>query len=485
MKLSTIYTVIIVLTFIAFAIVFNTFPRSTYSELEKRDLATFPEFSLDRLKSGAFTRDISSWFSDSEPYRDVFMALSMEIDNAMRVTLSEENITFIPPTTPASNTEEEMDMALDLMNGSIPTDEYANENAKIANAGIMVVGTGDRVRALMVYNGTSKMGGKFADAVNKYHEEFGSNINIYAMVIPTSIEFYCPTKAQKHTKPQQATIDNVYSLLNQGVKSIDVYSALKQHRNEDIYLRTDHHWAPLGAYYAAKEFASVAGVQFPNLSAYDTITVRRFVGSMYGYSKDASIKDSPEDFIYYVPKNVEYSTTYINYEVDKNYMVTGESHPYKGVYFFKYKDGNGGAYSTFMGGDQKLTTVKTSAGNGRRLMIIKDSFGNAIPGHLFYSFEEIHVVDFRYFTKNMRDYVTSSGITDILFALNVFNTCSSSVDKKILRYLTQSPGVHAEETPQSEPDALTEPDTITSSQPIEHETVPADTTNHTSAEELD
>lgn len=447
MRLNTIYTIIIALVFIAFAIVFNTFPRSTYSELEKRDLATFPEFTIDRLKSGKFTRDISTWFSDSEPYRDMFMGLSIDFNDAIRMTFSEENITFIPPTKPVNVTDEDLEDLADLMNSNVPTDEYANENAKIANAGIMVVGTGERVRALMVYEGGSKMGDKFAEAVNKYHEKFGDIVNIYTMAIPTSIEFYCPTKAQKHTNPQRPTIDNIHALLNPGVKTVDVYSILKRHRNEDIYLRTDHHWAPLGAYYAAKEFARVANVPFPDLCAYDTITVKDFVGSMYGYSKDASIKDSPENFTYYVPSNVEYSTTYINYDIDKNYKVIGESHPYKGVFFFKYRDGNSGAYSTFMGGDQKLTTVNTSTGNGRRLLLIKDSFGNALPGHLFYSFEQIHIIDFRYFTKDMANYIKNNDITDLLFAFNVFNTCSKSASRKIEHHLERSSDIHNIENP--------------------------------------
>lgn len=81
------------------------------------------------------------------------------------------------------------------------------------------------------------------------------------------------------------------------------------------------------------------------------------------------------------------------------------------------------AYSTFMGGDTKLTQVRTNVGNGRRLVILKDSYGNALPGYLFYSFEEIHVVDGRYFTHNMKRYVRENGITDILFANNIFQAC--------------------------------------------------------------
>ena len=167
-----------------------------------------------------------------------------------------------------------------------------------------------------------------------------------------------------------------------------------------------------------------------------------YVGSMYGYSQDIAIKDSPEDFVYHVPKDVTYETTYINYAIDENYNVIGEGKPFKSVFFFRYKDGSGGAYCTFMGGDTKLTRVVTGTKNGRRLIILKDSFGNALPGYLFYSFEEIHVIDSRYFTKNMVEYVRENNITDILFANNIFKAYSSYTYKNYVRFLTQRPGVH-------------------------------------------
>ena len=77
-KLSKIYIIILGVLFAAFVVVFNTFPRSQVSELEKRQLATFPEFTFEKLFDGSFTNDVSSWFSDSEPYRDELMALSMQ-----------------------------------------------------------------------------------------------------------------------------------------------------------------------------------------------------------------------------------------------------------------------------------------------------------------------------------------------------------------------------------------------------------------------
>ena len=158
---------------------------------------------------------------------------------------------------------------------------------------------------------------------------------------------------------------------------------------------------------------------------------------MYGYSKDISVKNAPEDFVYYIPKDVEYNTTYIVYTINKNYQVTGESKPAQGPFFYKYKDGNGGAYCTMMGGDTKITQVRTSTQNGRRLMILKDSFGNMLPGYLFYSFEEIHVIDGRYFTKDMVAYVNENKITDILFANNIFSAYSNSTCNKYRKFINQ------------------------------------------------
>ncbi len=450
--MTKLYIFLLSAVFLGFTIVFNTFPRSTYSELEKRELATFPEFTWESLWSGDYAAAISSWFSDSEPYRDKFLSLSMEVDNRMRLALSDDNVTFHAPTAPIDYEEEEEEEDTSVADSIARADSIAaapkknplaNENAKIANAGIIIVGTGERVRALMLYHGKETMGAAYAELANTYKETFGDSVNVYSMAIPTAVEFYCPDKVRRQTRQQRPTLDNILAHLSPDVRAVDAYGVLSRHIDEDIYLRTDHHWSPLGAYYVAEEFARVAGVPFRDLSFYTQKVTHNFVGSMYGYSNDIAVKNAPEDFIYYVPDSVEYTTTFVNFDVDSAYQVTGESRPYKSKYFFHYRDGNSGAYSTFMGGDMKLTKVETSTNNGRRVLIIKDSFGNAIPGYLFYSFEEVHVVDFRYFTKNMRRFVADNRITDILFAYNMFNACSKSASRKPLQYLTQQGGIKA------------------------------------------
>lgn len=431
-----------------FAIVFNFFSRPTYSELENRELAKSPSFSWKTLFAGSYTRDVSSWYSDSEPYRDSFLTLSMEFDNAKRLNIAkdgEEEVAFIAGD---SDEEETSDVAVTMgataepvqeeaVADSIPAKPKAEEKAKIANHGIVLVGSEPNVRALMSYRGGPNVCNSYAQMANRYQRELGSDVQVYCMLIPTAVEFYCPEKAKSRMKSQRETIDNAYAALDSCVIAVDAYSNIAAHTDEDIYLRTDHHWAPLGAFYAAEAFAKAAGVDFKDLTHYDRKVVKRYVGSMYRYSKDISVKRSPEDFVYYTPRDIEYQTTYINYVVDENYNVTGNSGPIAGEYFFTFKDGSGGAYCTFMGGDNKITQVRTGVNNGRRMILLKDSYGNAVPGYLFFSFEEIHVIDARYFTENIKSYVRKHKITDLVFGNNVAFASSGSTINFYSKFLTQ------------------------------------------------
>ena len=463
MKRGVFFVTVIALVYLFFTAAFNLLPRSHYSVLEKRELNRFPSFTLDSLADGSYTAAISSWYSDTEPYRDTLMELSMQFRDLLGIRLGEQNIQYVSQEknaavetageehdpVVAAEKQEHAEAAEDSVK-SVKAFEHVDAEggiddvAKVASSGIILVGSGENVRALMGFFGTERGGAKYAEVINQYGATFGKSVKVWCMPIPTSTEFYCPEDAAKFTKKQWPVFNSIFSNLSNGVRAVDIYSVLAQHTDEPIYLRTDHHWAPLGAYYAAQEFARVAGVPFGDLSRYEEHVVHRFVGSMYGYSQNVAVKKAPEDFVYHIPTEVEYTTTYVNYTLDEEFHVTGESRPYKSKYFFSFKDGSGAAYTTFMGGDIKLTKVETSTHNGRRLLVFKDSFGNAVPGYLFYSFEEIHVADFRYFTKDVVSYVDENHITDILFANNITNTCVNYTYSRYRKFLNPvDPGLSA------------------------------------------
>lgn len=356
MKHEHIFLIVVGVMFAVLTIVFVGFPRSTFSELERRELAVFPDFDGKRLAEGKFTSDVSSWFSDSEPFRDRFMQLHLSLKDRLALKLGPDSDYVAFHAAAAPMDMEPTDEELERSNREIG--EYENKitddaNTKVAHAGIVIVGSGPEVRALMAYGGNEKGGGSFARVANRYKEKLGPGTAVYCMVIPTAGEFYAPAKVRDRIKPQLPTIRNIYSLLSDSVKAVDVYTVLGQHASEPIYLRTDHHWSALGAYYAAEKLAQVAKVPFRKLDEYERRVIPGFVGTMYGYSKDISVKNAPEDFVYYTPRDTTYQSTFINFNLDKSFKIVSESAPHKAPFFRSFKS-TGMAYSSFMGGDAMI-----------------------------------------------------------------------------------------------------------------------------------
>lgn len=494
--MNIVYLVSILLVFECIGLMFLVFPRSTVSETEKRKLAEFPELTADSYFSGDFTAGISEWFSDTVPFRDNLMEMSASLrelngfrQNDIKIhgagtvikpeekpqvtskpqqsskpveTLSPDSETIEAP--PEQETVEQGNSQIEAPETTEAPD--SGDAVNIKNNGVAVVGSGKNTRALMLYGGSYTVGESYAKVINKYKEALGSGVNVYSMIIPTAAEFYSPPEVKPYTASQLDNINWVIENLSDNVKAVDVYTTLSQHTSEDIYMRTDHHWASLGAYYAAQKFAEVAGVPFMDISQYEKKVVHDYVGTMYTYSDyDPNVKNNPEDFYYYVPQGVDFSTTYWEYILDENGAISGMRDPAEGSFFIRYSDGNSMAYCTFMGGDSKITRVRTSTDNGRRLAIFKDSYGNALPPFLFGSFEEIHVIDMRYFTKNAVEYLKENGITDVLFANNAFHAATSSTVRYYNNFLTQN--ITAAEPPA----------TTTTAKPAETTTAPTETTS--------
>ena len=409
------------------AVVLLLAPRSTISYEENRLLAEKPKFSLTSLLDGSYTSGWSEYYNDTVPFRS---KLKKTISAMMQWTgvQSEEDTVFFgnvsqvkkKTTTPVTTTES-VETTVAVAAGSdetntepavtttvvTTTEDPNDEPAAEIGEGIIL----DHKRAVCVYGGSFSVGQDYAETLNAYQQDLGSDVQVYSLVAPTAVSYYLPEEYANYTASETENIDNINSYLN-GVKPVDVYNALKPHTAEAIYARTDHHWLPLGAYYAVEAFAKVADVPFASLSDYDTATKKDYVGSMYTYTESAVLLDNPEEFTYYIPKN-KYKTTYYS---------TSFTDPTEGDLLMNL-DGydNSMYYLVFMGGDDKITHVETDCKNGRTLVIFKDSYGNALVPCLTSSFENIYVCDMRYFELNAIDFCKQVGCTDLLFAMNTFS----------------------------------------------------------------
>ena len=413
---------------VVLAVVLLLAPRSTISYEENRVLAEKPKFSLTSLLDGSYTSGWSEYYNDTVPFRS---KLKKTISAMMQWTgvQSEEDTVFFgnvsqikkKTTTPVATTEsvettvavaaagnDETNTEPAVTTTVVTTTEDPNdEPAAEIGEGIIL----DHKRAVCVYGGSFSVGQDYAETLNAYQQDLGSDVQVYSLVAPTAVSYYLPEEYANYTASETENIDNINSYLN-GVKPVDVYNALKPHTAEAIYARTDHHWLPLGAYYAAEAFAKVADVPFASLSDYDTATKKDYVGSMYTYTESAVLLDNPEEFTYYIPKN-KYKTTYYS---------TSFTDPTEGDLLMNL-DGydNSMYYLVFMGGDDKITHGETDCKNGRTLVIFKDSYGNALVPCLTSSFENIYVCDMRYFELNAIDFCKQVGCTDLLFAMNTFS----------------------------------------------------------------
>ena len=440
--------------FIGITVALLVLERPTVSYTEKRPLAEFPEFSFEKLFSGEYTDGITEWFDDTVPWRDGFKDISANIIKNMGVSLggvtiygmpsevvndpSDDSGEDKPPVTEntaeaAGNATEKTDTpsvtenteatetTTEATTTAEPFEVGAAQDMSESNGYLVYKNPADgRYYGIVLYAGGYNED-HFIQYVNSFAEDLGDDIQTYVMVAPTSGEFYCPSNYAGYNASQKDDVDYIAAGLSDNIISVDCVTALSNHLEEPIYCRTDHHWMPLGAYYAAQAFAEAAGVPFADISTFEERHVNGgFLGTIYSETLSADLLNDPDDFVYYVPQN-EYTSYYYDtsYNFDNIYP-----------FFLKYDQNEvpGSAYSTFMGADNKIVRVETDVDNGRILAVFKDSYGNAEIPFYMNSFQEIYVCDVRYFDLNAIDFLKEHGVTDVLFTMNMHSAAGRNAE---------------------------------------------------------
>lgn len=290
------------------------------------------------------------------------------------------------------------------------------ENAQVINGDIVYSYKGHWWGVQLYAGGYNQ--DRYIRSVNAFAKDLDGIAQVYSMIAPTNGDFYCPEGYEEYNASQINDISYIERNLGDKVKSVNCYDVLSRHTDEYIYFRTDHHWTSDGAYYAAEQFAKAAGVPFKELNEqnYEKKVIEGFLGSLYGTTSDANLLNDPDDFVYYVPTN-----DYKCYYYDMSYNYDG-SFPF----FIKQEPKN--AFGTFMGSDKKIVRIETDVKNGRKLMVIKDSYGDVEIPFYMGSFEEIYVTDVRFFDLNAIDFVKEQGITDVLFTMCTFSAAGQNCE---------------------------------------------------------
>jgi hypothetical protein len=263
--------------------------------------------------------------------------------------------------------------------------------------------------------------------LNDYAEQLSGHTRVFSAVAPLSSAFIPAVKYKHLYDKNRITLDSIRYNLSENTYFCDVLGAMNRHKHEYIYFKTDHHWTALGAYYGYGSFCDAAGIEPMPLESMDTHTKYNFLGSLYYMTLDKSVKQNADTFIYYVPK-VETQAVY--------YRESGFTAHESETFSDRYSGGN--CYMTFLQGDHPLMKITTNVKNGKKIIVIKDSMGNAFSVFLVSHYEEIWIMDYRYSKHNLINLIKDNNITDMVFAVGMYAAVSKGTIKRMARLGTQN-----------------------------------------------
>ena len=382
---------------------------ATYSEIERRKLRTTPLMTFSALADGSFFSDYGAYFADTFPGREGLLAQNTTLNGFYYFGgMAQEGEASLILDFSSNGANQGEALKDDKPTESTPVETQPDLPAEQLGSVLLV---GDSAFDVPVANRENIIG--YAAAASAIADTLGGEVRTYVMPVPNSAEFYTPSEYHSGASSQAAMFDLCRKNLGENAVYVDAYAALEAHKSEYLYFRTDHHWTHLGAYYAYTAFCGEAGLAPVTLSRFETGQWDGFVGSMYTYAANYPqaqvLKDNPDTVHYWKPY-VDYSCYY--------YSDTTLSDPYPIGVISGVGDDVSNKYLTFMGGDHPVTIVQTDS-SGPCILVIKESYGNALISWLTGHYSKIILIDPReYFGVNgdidLADFAREQGVEECL-----------------------------------------------------------------------
>ena len=360
-------------------------PQKERSETENRTLQQRPVLTWDSLLAGEFADDYEEYLSDQFILRDNWITLKTA---AERATLKQEtgDVYFAK------------DGYLIEKHTGVFTSETAARNVQqLSDFMQMMSGKydADHLSCIVVPNAVDVLRDKLPPFADPYDEE------IYLQKIRESL-------------PEGVWVDSSSVLTEQHAKegTDPDYSQL--------YYRTDHHWKTGSAFLVfnrwleQKQIASASPDQYTVTKVTDSFegTIASRLG-ISGRADSIERYDPAEPFDYYLIYNQ--SDDIRNSVYRDSYLDTKDKYAY------------------FYGGNYGLVETKMpDADTGRRLLIIKDSYAHCFTPFTYRYFDEVDMVDPRYYNDSISQLMDSKDYTDVLF---LFNAAGFAAETAIARLL--------------------------------------------------
>ncbi len=385
------------------------FARPTTSTLENRTLTPFPAVTAESFLDGTFTSDVSLWYADTFPLREPLV----------RMNLGLKNLYGLQPDT-------------QLIGGNRTSDELPPEGERVAETrerphniaapevreraanieeqitdGVYVDAEKQACYTLYYFDQGATQA--YADVVNDAADLVGDGVNVYSVLLPTNagIMLDDATLASLGVPNQKQAIDYFYSLMNDKVIPVPTFDVLYEHRDEELYFRTDFHWQQLAAYYVYTSFCKEKGIEPSPFDQWEELAFYPFVGE---YEVAATKGFAPDTVYARIPQGTNEMEYWVD-DLDQSSKMEGPV-----ITDLTNAGDDENKYSCFVCGNRPLSHIHNPAvTDGSSCVVIKDSFGNPFVSVMVDNYEDIYTFDFRYSNQKLVDFVKEHNIQDVIF----------------------------------------------------------------------
>lgn len=344
-------------------------PKKSFSETENRYLTQLPSLTWERLKSGEFGTEYETYLSDQFPFRDQWIGVKTAAEELQQK--KEINNVWLG----SDHTLMEALYSEDL------DPELASKNL-------------DRLF-------------QFADT---WKNVLGSE-HIRLMLTPSSTEILTDKLPAFAAPFSQSSVTEKLSQMGVSDLLVPVREALlsahESNKNLDLYYRTDHHWTTFGAFTGYKAWAESLGLTpFQEEDFTKETASENFLGTIHS---KLNIPIQPDIMEIYRPVH----------EPSWDVYYDSAQKPVHSLYSMDALNTRD-KYRVFLDGNHGWTKiVNKDLTDGRRLLILKDSYAHCFAPFAALHFEETHMVDLRYYNGKIGDFVKEQGITDILVLYHI------------------------------------------------------------------
>lgn len=345
--------IITFLTIITFFMITTLLNNEKVSDVERRELNTFPKFKIENLVKKSYYDDLTSAFQDQLELRQ-YLIKGYFLFQFQR---------YYGDAVKGKNNQ-----LYSAEQAKPSKDYYKNLKKQIEN-----INTKNKeLNAKLIFLSIPR---KDAYMTKELPKTYTSSINIY----------------NKQVEITKQTLDSDITFIN-------AYDVFKKSGIYNCYYSNDHHTTPKCAYELYKEINKITNTKSYNLEEEFKIN-KTVVNGAYNRQLGQTVKSKPEDLYLTTKKTINYT----RYENDKlsNKKVYGKGNSYEDAY---------------MEGDMAYTRIETNK-KGENIMFVGSSYTNILEALSVPSYNRMLSIDYRHNKtgKSINYYVDKYNIDYVVF----------------------------------------------------------------------